>query len=119
LDPAPRQKALVKREAALLCAVVGPLNTQSQELWDNVSAVILNREWNEGHARVFVCWAAGADQNTVDAEGNDSTYLFFDDFGAHMSAFQLLKFSFPRPSMFGLPQNMSNILYSGSIDVSS
>lgn len=41
-----------------------------QEFWDNVSAVILNRKWDEGYARVFVCWTAAAHTNIVDTDGD-------------------------------------------------
>ena len=76
LDVSPHQRALIKREANVLRKIVGPLNSQSQELWDNVSSVFLNREWNEGHGRVFVCWTAGADNGVVDTEGDFSALDF-------------------------------------------
>jgi telomere length regulation protein len=75
LDPSPRQRALVKREASVLRNIVGPLNSQSLELWENVSAVFLNRQWDEGRARVIVCWIAGFDSDAVDTEGDISSPL--------------------------------------------
>jgi telomere length regulation protein len=81
LDPSSRQRALVKQEAALLHGIVGPLNPRSRELWDNVTAVILNRKWDEGYARVFVCWTAGAGKDALNAEGDISVHLFLDNIG--------------------------------------
>jgi telomere length regulation protein len=75
LDPSPHQRALVKREASVLRNIAGTLNSQSQELWENVSAVMLNRQWDEGHARVFVCWIAGFDSDTMDTDGDISSHL--------------------------------------------
>jgi telomere length regulation protein len=73
LDPSSHQRALVKREASMLRSIIGPLNAQSQELWENMSAVILNRQWDEGRARMIVCWIAGFDSDALDTEGNISS----------------------------------------------
>jgi telomere length regulation protein len=69
LDPSPRQRGVVKQEASLLREIVGRLDPKSQELWENVSAVMLNREWDEDRGRFFVCWAAGASADSVDTAG--------------------------------------------------
>jgi telomere length regulation protein len=58
---------MVKREAYMLRKIVGPLNSRSKELWVNLLAVVLNREWDEGFGRIFVCWAAGIG-DVVDTE---------------------------------------------------
>ncbi|KAJ6623438.1 telomere length regulation protein-domain-containing protein [Mycena sp. CBHHK59/15] len=59
-DSAP-QRAMVKREALLLRGLVGPFPSAKEdvELWESISAVVLGRDWSEGHARIFVCWASG------------------------------------------------------------
>ncbi|GBE82448.1 telomeric DNA binding protein [Sparassis crispa] len=68
LDPDARSRALVKREAQLLRNVLGNLRKDQGEIVDSVSAVVLGREWSEGHARIFACWAAGAEKDKIDAE---------------------------------------------------
>lgn len=44
---------------------------EREELWEVASGVMLNmsREWNEAHARVFVCWVSG---NGRDSKGVSS-----------------------------------------------
>jgi telomere length regulation protein len=111
LGPSPSQRGIVKREAALLRNIVGCLNPQSQELWENVSAVILNREWDEGRGRIFVCWTAGANADAVDTSGENSS---FTDVTSRLRSlpyafvFQLLKFFSPKSSMSGLLQTTLN-----------
>lgn len=68
-DTSSQQRALVKQEAVLLHTLVSPLTSQNSELWECVSAVILGREWSEGHARIFVCWVAGAGVRAPDKGG--------------------------------------------------
>ncbi|KAJ7090068.1 telomere length regulation protein-domain-containing protein [Mycena crocata] len=58
-DSSPYQRAMVKRESVLLRGLLGPIDSDDSELWESISAVILTREWNEGHARIFVCWISG------------------------------------------------------------
>ncbi|KAF9264838.1 hypothetical protein L218DRAFT_972425 [Marasmius fiardii PR-910] len=48
-------RTLVKREARLFLDLC-PLSSEHNELWECVSAIILNREWEEGHARTFIGW---------------------------------------------------------------
>jgi telomere length regulation protein len=69
LDPSLPQRRLVKREATLLRQIVGRLSTDSGEIWESVSAIALGREWSESHARIFTCWVAGAEKDTVDEDG--------------------------------------------------
>ncbi|OSD02819.1 hypothetical protein PYCCODRAFT_1435097 [Trametes coccinea BRFM310] len=71
LDASPRTRALVRREAALLQSLLGPLNESQSELVDCLSAVIFGRNWEEGHARIFACWAAGAQKGQRNREGLD------------------------------------------------
>ena len=52
-DPSPPTRALVKREAQLLGALLGPLTKDNTELSECFSAVALGRTWSEGHARIF------------------------------------------------------------------
>lgn len=70
LDPSTLQRAVIKRNAALLQDIVGRPSSETQELWENVSAVLLDRPWNESVARVLACWVAGAGSREVDYEGN-------------------------------------------------
>ncbi|KZT11519.1 uncharacterized protein LAESUDRAFT_740990 [Laetiporus sulphureus 93-53] len=68
LDPTEPKRALVKREAQLLRDLLGKLTKDNSELLDAFSAVALGREWGEGHARIFACWAAGAESGARDRE---------------------------------------------------
>ncbi|KAH9952216.1 telomeric DNA binding protein [Amylocystis lapponica] len=68
LDSSMQTRSLVKREARLLKDLLGALKEDNQELLDSWSAVALGREWSEGHARIFVCWAAGAETDQTDVK---------------------------------------------------
>ncbi|KAJ7940835.1 telomere length regulation protein-domain-containing protein [Mycena leptocephala] len=57
------QRAMVKRESLVLLGLLGPAVSNDTELWESISAVILTREWNEGHARIFVGWISGPQTN--------------------------------------------------------
>lgn len=59
-NTSPQQRAQVKQQAVILDRLIGG-PAQSSELWDTVSGIIMGREWDEGRARIFVCWVAGAD----------------------------------------------------------
>ncbi|KAJ7109184.1 telomere length regulation protein-domain-containing protein [Mycena epipterygia] len=63
IDSSPHQRAMVKRESLLLLRILGPVVSDDTELWESISAVILTREWNESHARIFVCWVSGPQNN--------------------------------------------------------
>lgn len=69
LDISPLSRGLVKREACLLLGMVGGLREDKKQILDNASAVVLTRNWSEGHARVYACWAAGATTSVVDVHG--------------------------------------------------
>jgi telomere length regulation protein len=69
LDISPLSRGLVKREASLLLGIVGSLREDKKYILDNTSAVILSRNWSEGHARVYACWAAGTTTGVVDVHG--------------------------------------------------
>ncbi|KIY51038.1 hypothetical protein FISHEDRAFT_38201 [Fistulina hepatica ATCC 64428] len=56
LDASPVARARVKREARVLCEIVGDVSPVDNDVWESVVAVIQSREWTEAHARVFVCW---------------------------------------------------------------
>ncbi|KAI0816063.1 hypothetical protein BC628DRAFT_1150836, partial [Trametes gibbosa] len=68
LDTAMRTRALVVREAWLVKNLFGPLHKDNSELVDCFAAVIFGRNWDEGHARIFACWAAGAQKDDRDRE---------------------------------------------------
>jgi telomere length regulation protein len=69
LDISPFSRALVKREAGLLLGIVGSLQEDKTYIRDSTSAVILARDWGEGHARVYACWVAGARTGVGDVQG--------------------------------------------------
>lgn len=60
----------MKHEAILLRGLVGYLASDKQELWEVLSAVILGRDWDEGHSRILVCWVAGSEYDGHREEGN-------------------------------------------------
>ncbi|EMD38650.1 hypothetical protein CERSUDRAFT_153646 [Gelatoporia subvermispora B] len=68
LDPSTGTRALVKREALLLRGILGRLRKDRGELVDSFTAIALGRDWSEGHARIFSCWAAGAEDGQSDTE---------------------------------------------------
>ncbi|KAK7015025.1 telomere-reg-2 domain-containing protein [Favolaschia claudopus] len=55
------QRALVKRESLVLLGLLG--SVEPDDLWESVLAVILTRTWNEGLARIIVCWVSGLETN--------------------------------------------------------
>ncbi|KAI0721524.1 telomere length regulation protein-domain-containing protein [Cerioporus squamosus] len=59
------------REAIFLMQLLGPLSKSNGELSESVGAVALGRTWDEAHARIFACWAAGAQQGSRTREGLD------------------------------------------------
>jgi telomere length regulation protein len=69
LDISPRSRALVKREAGLLFGIVGSLREDKTYIRDGTSAVLLARDWGEGHARIYACWVAGARAGVGDVQG--------------------------------------------------
>ncbi|KAI0262956.1 telomere length regulation protein-domain-containing protein [Gloeopeniophorella convolvens] len=72
LDTSPATRGLVKREAVLLQGIVGSAKGDRRDVLDGVLAVVLTRDWSEGHARVFTCWAAGAKAGTVDVDASSA-----------------------------------------------
>ena len=65
LDGTLPTRALIKREAGVLQALVGWMtpSPEREELWEIASGVMLNMnmDWNESHARIFVCWISDGD----------------------------------------------------------
>ncbi|KZT65481.1 hypothetical protein DAEQUDRAFT_768844 [Daedalea quercina L-15889] len=72
LDIRPGNRALVKREAVLLRGLLGRPTKDRAEILGAVSAIVLSREWNEGHARIFACWFCGAQKDRADTEVLDA-----------------------------------------------
>ncbi|KAI0637229.1 telomeric DNA binding protein [Trametes polyzona] len=71
LDGSSRTRGLVAREASLVHDLLGPFTKDNSELVDCFTAVALIRNWDEGRARIFACWAAGAQKDSRDREGLD------------------------------------------------
>ena len=69
LDFSASSRGLVRREAILLRGIVGSWGDNRKYLLDSTSAVVLARDWSEGHARVYSCWVAGASTGVVDYQG--------------------------------------------------
>lgn len=63
LGTSARDRGIVRREAALLCDVVGNIGLHD-DLWNSLISVILARNWGENHSRVFVCWLASGTQSS-------------------------------------------------------
>ncbi|CAK5279612.1 unnamed protein product, partial [Mycena citricolor] len=60
LDGSPQVRSSIKREGLFLNSFLGSLDVEEDwQLWEALSAVVLTREWNEAHARIFVCWISG------------------------------------------------------------
>ncbi|KIP04779.1 hypothetical protein PHLGIDRAFT_25407 [Phlebiopsis gigantea 11061_1 CR5-6] len=64
LADSPRVRALVKREAALLKALLGRFNKDS-DIVDGFVATALGRHWSVGQSRIFTCWISGARRGEV------------------------------------------------------
>lgn len=73
MDTSGLTRALVKREALVLKSLLGAA-TKDNDLMNGISAAMFGRHWSIGHARIFACWAAGADANTTDIKGKRHCY---------------------------------------------
>jgi telomere length regulation protein len=62
-DSSTEMRAQVKLEARLLTAVLGRLSEDDNQLWEVATGLILNRDWEESYARIFVCWLADPDSS--------------------------------------------------------
>ncbi|KAG0705158.1 telomere length regulation protein-domain-containing protein, partial [Suillus ampliporus] len=62
-----QDRGIVVQESLLLRAMFGTLQPGS-DVWNAVLGVMLTRDWKESHARIFVCWAAGAKTGTMNSE---------------------------------------------------
>ncbi|KAI0060825.1 hypothetical protein BV25DRAFT_1806725 [Artomyces pyxidatus] len=69
LETSSKARGLVKREAELVRHILGSAIGLNPDQWEIANAIMLGREWSEGHSRIFVCWAAGAQK------GRDSKAL--------------------------------------------
>ncbi|KAH7930867.1 hypothetical protein BV22DRAFT_1124623 [Leucogyrophana mollusca] len=67
MDASAQGRGSIAREAALLLGILGPLRPDT-EIWDSALAVMATRDWNEAHARIFVCWASGGKSHSIDLE---------------------------------------------------
>lgn len=70
VDGSPHTRALIKREAQLLRELLGRF-TKDNDVVDGFSAAALGRTWSVCHARIFVCWIAGAEKGKIDGEGEE------------------------------------------------
>lgn len=113
----PHTRSIVKREAGLLRGIIGPLDA-TNELWDNILAVILGRGWSEGHARIFACWSAIPKNSTSRKDGETHNSLH----GPFLLTMKSIPKAFPIYCtgllMFGLRLNTSSIHSCLVIDVS-
>ncbi|KAI0035955.1 telomere length regulation protein-domain-containing protein [Vararia minispora EC-137] len=64
LDTSPRGRGHIKQVAQALRDMLGDANG----FWDSMTAVIIGRTWDDSHARIFSCWAAGAKGGRVDKQ---------------------------------------------------
>ncbi|PPQ63332.1 hypothetical protein CVT24_006705 [Panaeolus cyanescens] len=66
LDGSVRVRAQVKKEAALLDALVGKIvpGDDKSSVWQIATSLILSRDWEERYARIFVCWICGGARGT-------------------------------------------------------
>ncbi|EKM82953.1 hypothetical protein AGABI1DRAFT_69024 [Agaricus bisporus var. burnettii JB137-S8] len=64
-DPSTEKRVQVKTEAKLLTAVLGRLSEDENQLWEIATSLILNRDWEESYARIFVCWLAHPDSQHI------------------------------------------------------
>ena len=63
-----QDRGIVVQQSLLLRAMFGALQPES-DIWNGVLGVMMTRDWNESHARVFVSWAAGATRSTMNFKG--------------------------------------------------
>ena len=70
LDTSAQVRAVVKREAQVLRDLLGRF-TKDSDIVDGFAATSLGKTWSVGHARIFACWAAGAEKSKTDGEGKD------------------------------------------------
>lgn len=68
-DSTPHSRASITREASLIRGLLGRPSKDKRELWDGVSAIVIGRDWDVWHARIFVCWVAGAKKGKIDLKG--------------------------------------------------
>jgi len=115
-----KERVGVRQEAAVLSAIVGKLSPERPELWEITIALITSRNWEEHHARIFVCWVSGGSPEgaSVDFKGKYMKLRSFFMFVDFLVSVQLSTFFWKPFSMFGLPQNTSSIPSCLSIDVS-
>ncbi|RDB24234.1 DNA replication checkpoint protein tel2 [Hypsizygus marmoreus] len=60
---APFERALVKRDALVLNGITGYLTPENAELWESACAIVIGKDWDIGHARIFVCWMCSASRS--------------------------------------------------------
>jgi len=60
LDSSPSKRSRIKQEANLLYESVGELLPSKSGLWEIATSLMIGRDWDESHARIYVCWMSGA-----------------------------------------------------------
>ena len=80
LDDSPKHRSWIRREAAFVRDIIGPLNAKSRELWEIVSAVTLDRDWDDDRGRIMLCWAAGNSGPSADLECEIFIFLWLSNF---------------------------------------
>ncbi|KAF8160588.1 telomere length regulation protein-domain-containing protein [Pholiota molesta] len=80
-DASAPARSRMRGEAALLQSVVGSINPggDKQALWEVATSVVLDREWPEAFARVFVAWISGGARGAkINLKGNKVLEAFLD-----------------------------------------
>ncbi|KAH0584293.1 DNA replication checkpoint protein tel2 [Termitomyces sp. J132] len=54
------QRIAVKRDARLLRCITGRVTPERDEVWETTMGIILGKDWDQGYARIFICWLFGS-----------------------------------------------------------
>lgn len=87
LYPSAKARGQVKREANLLCKVVGSLESDNTELWEAAFAILLGRESTDCRGRIFVCWVSAPSGLVPNYKSEQYAFLHFNT-----SSYNLLSF---------------------------
>ncbi|KAG6891043.1 hypothetical protein C0992_010705 [Termitomyces sp. T32_za158] len=68
MDAKISQRIIVKRAAGLLRGITGQVTPEREGVWEAVMGIILSKDWDEGYARIFVCWLFGSFRGHLPSE---------------------------------------------------